>query len=256
MNEFSDFVFYADESGDHSLSHIDSSYPIFCLALCAFEKRAYASRVVPRFQAFKFRYFGHDAVVLHEREIRKQLGDFRILIDPGVQQQFNSELAAMVSQAPFRIFPCVIDKRRISAELFPEHPYHVSLKVCLQGAYRFLQGKGQERLVTHFIFEKRGEKEDKELELEFLRIVSGMNDIGEQFPGFRIVAADKRTNSTGMQIADLVARPLGLHILRPNQPNRAFDAFHTKLAGDLKKGYLMRGIYVPQKRKASDRSKA
>jgi len=39
---------------------------------------------------------------------------------------------------------------------------------------------------------------------------------------------DKKGNSAGLQLADLVARPVGIHILRPNQPNRAYDVIKTK----------------------------
>ncbi|MBP0617262.1 DUF3800 domain-containing protein [Jiella mangrovi] len=87
--KFSDFVFYADESGDHSLMSIDRGYPIFCLAVCAFDKRTYSRSIVPKFQAFKFRYFGHDAVILHERDIRKQINDFKILIDKRIEERFH-----------------------------------------------------------------------------------------------------------------------------------------------------------------------
>ena len=40
---------------------------------------------------------------------------------------------------------------------------------------------------------------------------------------------DKKSNSAGLQIADLTARPIGLKTLRPNQPNRAYDIIETKL---------------------------
>lgn len=44
-----------------------------------------------------------------------------------------------------------------------------------------------------------------------------------------ILMADKKSISTGLQLADLVARPIGLRVLRPDQPNRAFDALEPKL---------------------------
>jgi hypothetical protein len=47
-------------------------------------------------------------------------------------------------------------------------------------------------------------------------------------PDFEIVFADKQVNSTGLQIADLIARPIGLKTLRPRQPNRAYDIIATK----------------------------
>jgi len=42
----------------------------------------------------------------------------------------------------------------------------------------------------------------------------------------RAVAVD---DSAGLQLADLVARPIGLSVLRPGQPSRAFDAVKPKL---------------------------
>lgn len=34
--------------------------------------------------------------------------------------------------------------------------------------------------------------------------------------------------SSGLQLADLVARPIGLRTLRPEQENRAFDSLQSK----------------------------
>ncbi|MEI7728865.1 MAG: hypothetical protein WCO56_04810 [Verrucomicrobiota bacterium] len=46
---------------------------------------------------------------------------------------------------------------------------------------------------------------------------------------FRLVIADKRTNSEGLQLADMVARPVALSVLRPGQPNQAFEILRSKL---------------------------
>ena len=40
--------------------------------------------------------------------------------------------------------------------------------------------------------------------------------------------ADKKSISTGLQLADLVARPVGIHVLRPGQANRAYDIVAAK----------------------------
>lgn len=78
------------------------------------------------------------------------------------------------------------------------------------------------------IVERRGNTEDNELELEFRRICSGENYDRERL-NFEIIFADKRSNSTGLQIADLVARPIGVSVLKPEQPNRAVDTLKDKL---------------------------
>jgi hypothetical protein len=240
-----DFIFYADESGDHSLTSIDRSYPLFALSLCAFKKDIYCRRVVPNFQRLKFRYFGHDAVVLHEHDIRKQKGDFRILTDAHLRENFLNDLSACLEAAPFTIFSTVILKPELKLELFPENPYVISLRICLQQVHRFLARRGQTGKRTYFIFEKRGKKEDTELELEFRRIVGGQNDHAAPFEGFNIHFSDKRMNSTGMQIADLTARPLGLSVARPGQPNRAFELIQRKIYRHRQYSRPSRGIYIP-----------
>ncbi len=44
------------------------------------------------------------------------------------------------------------------------------------------------------------------------------------------IFVDKKSNSSGLQLADLMARPIGLKVLRPLQENRAFDVIRPKLA--------------------------
>lgn len=245
MIEHGDYIFYADESGDHSLTTIDPSYPAFALSLCAFKKTAYCSRIIPNFLRFKFKYFGHDSIVLHERDIRKQTGQFAFLTDLTTREKFLDDLTHLVERSPFAIFATVIDKAALKLDLFPSNPYGISLRISLQSAYRFLEKRGQIGKIHHFIFEKRGPKEDDDLELEFRRIIGGENDLRVPFPDFHIHFSDKRTNSTGMQIADLTARPLGLHIVRPHQANRAYDAITSKLHNYKRPARPSRGIFAP-----------
>ncbi len=245
MDPNGDYIFYADESGDHSLTKVDPSFPAFALSLCAFKKVEYCSRVVPRFLRFKFDYFGHDSVVLHERDIRKQTGDFAFLTDLVVRERFMRDLTSLVSTSRFAIFAAVIDKAALKLDLFPSNPYGLSLRICIQSAYRFLERRRQIGRAHHFIFEKRGLKEDNELELEFRRLADGDNELRRRLEGFHIRFSDKRANSTGMQIADLTARPLGLKILRPDQPNRAFDSIASKLHNNRRYARPSRGIYAP-----------
>lgn len=68
--KFGKYIVYVDESGDHGMQSIDDNYPIFVLAFCIFHKAHYGEKIVPALEAFKFRYFGHDQVILHEHEIR------------------------------------------------------------------------------------------------------------------------------------------------------------------------------------------
>ena len=75
--------------------------------------------------------------------------------------------------------------------------------------------------------EIRGRKEDTELELEFRRICDGENRFHQKLP-FKLRMASKATNSAGLQLADLVARPIGRYVINSNQDNRAFEVLKKK----------------------------
>ena len=89
MNKYSDYIVYVDESGDHSLTKINPEFPIFVLTFCIFLKEEYITQIVPAFQRIKFKYFGHDMVVFHEREIRKAEGSFSFLTDARLRNEFR-----------------------------------------------------------------------------------------------------------------------------------------------------------------------
>ena len=224
--KFSNFVAYVDESGDHGLQNIDQNYPAFVLAFCVFYKRHYSEKVVPALQKFKFNHFGHDHVVLHENEIRKEKGIFKF-INEDHRNRFFDELTSIIEASNFILIACIIDKKKLGNREMPSNPYHVALGFCLETLYDFLLEKKQDDTLTHVIFESRGKKEDDELELEFRRICDGANRHGRNLP-FDIILADKRANSSGLQLTDLVARPIGLNFLRPNQENRAFEILKWK----------------------------
>lgn len=228
MPQFSDFMVYVDESGDHSLTSIDKNYPIFALAFCVFYKSHYLNKVVPKVQRLKFDTFGHDFVVLHEHEIRKEKGDFNIFKSAEEKRQFLEKLNQIMSESNFILIAHVIEKHKIKAEQIKElHAYHYSLKHCIETLYELMIEKSQQDKITFVAVESRGAKEDNELELEFLRICNGENRFKIPLP-FKVKVVSKMTNSVGLQLVDLVARPIGRYVFQPEQANRAFEILKAK----------------------------
>ena len=229
---YSDYVIYVDESGDHSMTSINRYYPIFVLVFCIFQKDHYTKVVTPRMQEFKFAHFGHDIVVLHEYDIRRQNRPFIFLQDPQKRTAFMDDLSQLIEQIEPTIIAAVIHKERLAQKYAnPTNPYEIALTFCMEMAYSFLCGIDQHEPTTHIVVERRGKKEDDSLELAFLRIRGGANLRGAM-PGFEIVFADKKINSAGLQLADLMARPIGLHTLHADQPNRSWDIIEPKLRRD------------------------
>lgn len=228
QSKYSKFVVYVDESGDHGMQSLDAAYPVFVLAFCVFYKRHYTKKVVADVEDLKFKYFGHDLVVLHEHEIRKAKNDFRRFRNAELKRQFMSDLSDIIESSNFVLISCIIDKAALKTkQANPPNPYHIALGFCLETLYEFLVEKGQENLTTHVIVERRGNKEDNELELEFRRMCDGANKLEKHLP-FDIIFGDKKVNSTGLQLADLVARPIGLSLVHQGQYNRAFDILRKK----------------------------
>lgn len=227
-SSFSKYIIYVDESGDHSLQSIDNNYPIFVLAFCVFHKRHYSEAIVPALEKFKFNYFGHDQVVLHENEIRKEKEPFNIFKGRNEKNQFLDDLTEIIEFSKFILISSIIDKRTLTKQgESKSNPYHLALGLCMEKLYDFLKEKNQHEKKTHVVVECRGKKEDGELELEFRRICDGNNKRGLNLP-FEVIFSDKKVMSSGLQLADLVARPIVLSLLRPEQANRSFEVLKEK----------------------------
>lgn len=236
MTEFADYVVFVDESGDHSLTSIDPEFPVFALSFCVVSKADYIGAVVPAMQQFKFKYWGHDAVVLHEHEIRKSKGDFTFLLtNRALREAFYADLHQIMVAAPITLIGSVINKGKLTQKYaLPRNPYELALHFCLERLQMFLKGKGQAGKRVHILFECRGKDEDNELELTFRRIVAGELHWGYRKHDFGIMEFEpkfvkKAENSNGLQLADLTARPIALRTLRPEQPNRAYEVIATEL---------------------------
>ncbi len=144
------------------------------------------------------------------------------------REVFFDDLNALIAQADFTFLATVIDKYKLKKELTKDtHVYHLAMQVGLEKLHHFLQSRNQHNRLTHIICEARGRVEDRALELEFSHVCSGHNSLKKILP-FELIIADKKTNSEGLQFADLAARPVGLSVVHPNQSNRAFQILKKK----------------------------
>ncbi|MDO5657624.1 MAG: DUF3800 domain-containing protein, partial [Paracoccus sp. (in: a-proteobacteria)] len=128
----------------------------------------------------------------------------------------------------------IIDHRHEHNNPTSLETYELALGIVIAELREHLAEFARPGDLVHLIAESRGASEDLALELAFNRIISGVR-IGDYMTGdpearFRwaIVFADKRSNSAGLQVADLVARPLGLDYLNPTQPNHAAEIINAK----------------------------
>ena len=142
--EFSDYVVYVDESGDHGLLSIDPEFPVFVLAFCVFEKSHYVNVAAPAAQRIKFDYFGHDQVIFHERQIRKQEFPFAFLKNRERRDEFMQRLDKLVEESDFLLIAAAIDKLALKSKYKqPNNPYEIALCFCMERLHSVLKDMGQ-----------------------------------------------------------------------------------------------------------------
>lgn len=222
MNGFHDHIVFADESGDHGPK--SPEFPVFVLALCLFKKASYANELSSRIKGIKFKYFGHDTVVFHEREIRKATGAFSILKDPTTRAAFMAELTDLVVTTEFTVIAAVIKKDKLEGKWATRNVYHTALEFCLERVGYELKTKNSSPPL-HVVFEARGKTEDRDLELEFRRLAS----TNQRCARFEPVFASKHGVHPGLELADLIARPIGRAIIDPARPGPQWKVIAPKL---------------------------
>lgn len=227
---FGDYIVFVDESGDQSLTSIDANYPMFVLSFCIFRKEHYAEYVVPQMVRLKFDFFGSDIPIMHETEMRKRSGDFAFLNDRSRAEEFYSRLNTLMEDAEYTIQSVAIDKRKLLASYrdCAMSPYDIAAQFGIERVFYELQSHGQRGKATPVIFECRGKKEDKALR-GTLNDLLASPDIRGMSETIRPMWAPKSMNLVGLQFADMTARPIGVHCLRPGQDNRAWDIIKGKL---------------------------
>jgi Protein of unknown function (DUF3800) len=233
---------FLDESGDHGLSKVDPTFPVFVLCAVCTTLGVYRDRVLPAFNRFKMNSFGHEGVILHSFEIRKKQGPFSFLVEPSRRDPWMEELGRLMKDLPYTLICVGIHKERHLEQYGPRaaHPYHYAMRLLLERIQSWQQ-TGDRREVLIWA-ESRGKAEDQDLLAEFGRVASSGTEYRD-FQGwtFRLGFIPKTGNSIGCQIADLAAYPVARHILDPSKQNQTFCALDRRW---LRKGDRNIGLKV------------
>jgi uncharacterized protein DUF3800 len=221
------FIAFFDECGDHSLSKIDKDFPLFLLCTVIVERKSYAQQIIPALAEFKLRYFAHEGINLHNREIRKAEGPFNILQNATVRQRFLADLSAMMAALPFTLFITAIHKAAYAERygVGAKNPYDVALEYSFERILQFLEQEKECELPV--IAEARGLQEDDALRASFYRLMTQGTYYNKAERFQKLVCPlsfrRKQDNISGIQVADLCAHPAARHLLKPDVFNQAFE---------------------------------
>ncbi len=224
----SEFVIFADESGDHGLTSVRSHSRAFVIAFAIFRRRDYDEIVVPAFKAYKLRFFGDESVPLHERDIRRGDGAFRRLAGPQARAEAEQQLRNLLRELPFSIVAVGVHKDQfIALSARPATPYERWFVEAILAYLSAMPGVGATLPPTEIVVDSRGEKEDRQLR----SLVDSLSHANAPAMGsfqFQIRFARKADIEIGVEIADLIANPIARRVLEEEHPMIPFQLLEPK----------------------------
>lgn len=250
-NRKSKYYLFIDECGDHNLDKYDPGFPVF--TLCGIlVSRQNLNALSKAFEDLKKDIFGSVDVIIHSVDIRKWRGVFSVLSDETLRVRFFEGIERILKQHDaYVIVSCTILKEQLS-------------KFCVRGEEDDVYGLSLSYLIERSIFcvdnasidempeisivvERRGKKEDNKL----LNYYNGLRNRGTKWVsaerlktrigdfGFK----NKKDNIIGLQIADLVAYPVTIHLLYPERENHSYEAVKHNIFQD--NGVLLGQKVIP-----------
>lgn len=228
-----DYYLFLDESGDHGLTKVDPSFPIFILCGVLMYSEDYKALEV-RVKEFKRKFWGDKKVILHSRDIRKADKEFQILLDQDIKASFYLELNKIMSEMPYTIITSAVDKERYIQKYgrVGGDIYATSLSNIFERTVFYMNDVPGGRNRVFVFIENRGSKEDKLLDEYIQKIMSrGTWYVKEErikslIKGHKFFC--KEDDITGIQIADLMAYPIARHIIDKDRANLSFDIVKQK----------------------------
>jgi len=239
-----EYILSLDECGSHVPQAASSDFPVFCVSGVILSKDTYEATDV-LWKAWKTEHLGSPGIVVHEPEVRGCSGNFR-RSTPVEREALWRSLEDILSRLDFTCISAVVDLRALYQlhpdgevdPFLPKSVYLMCIDFILERFVHFLHHYGGDARGT-LIAESRGAAEDAFVHAEYIRLQTE----GTQFvpPGsFRhalrpnMEFAIKKRNHSGLQIADLAARPFAEKVLSPDSTPPRWDVFASRLYDGMK----------------------
>jgi len=207
---------YLDESGDHSLRHIQPSHPLFVLGGVILADDDAVAAAEAAMAAFKRRWFGAERVVLHTAELVRNRRAFARLKDVGLRSRFFEDLNDLLVRLEFSLVACAV-RKDAHLERYGDaaiDPYLLALTVLVK---RFCFCIRSDVEQGRIVVERRTPQLDREVEMGwgYLR-TRGTRYVRPSLIARRVEAfsfVGKSDAPVGMELVDAVVSPLGRMLL-------------------------------------------
>lgn len=225
---------FIDETGDHGLLHIDPNNPVFLLCGILIDSEEY-QRWREKLNVIKTKYWGDKTVHFHSRDIRKCQKEFQILLDLKLKAEFYNDINEAIKSTDFTVICAGIKKQEFihSYGKLINDVYEVCLSFILERTIFKCDEYGSIDHKISSVVECRGKKEDRRLTEYFNKILSvGTGYVSkDRFARYNMNLnfRDKKANVNGIQLADLIAYPIGTFIKDKDRANPAYEAIKDKI---------------------------
>jgi hypothetical protein len=245
---------YVDECGAHSVT-TKGEFDAFCLAAVVIPDISYPN-IDSQWKKWKAETLGSAEKRIHEPDVRKGMGTFYFGGSRAKRVLGEESLRRVIASLDFTGIVCVLNRPEYLKlhgqepldESLPTHAYLMTLHFLTERVVMVLDGqfKGAR---GRFVAESRGPLEDALLQYEFVRLqLDGTSYVSSTWfrhqlcPG--VDFKSKRDNVTGLQLADLMARPCGEKILNPTSTPKRWPEFREKLCQDKETLHSIVGLKV------------
>jgi len=230
---------FLDECGSHNLG-AKEGFDAFVLSAVIVDDHNYP-KLDEQWKQWKVVNLGASDKLVHEPDVRKGNGPFYFDGDRVQQSLVRRSLGEIIGNLDFGAMACVIHRPDYLEEIgvggvddsLPTHLYLMTLDFLTERLVMALEshfGGARARLVA----EARGPREDALLQYEHARLqLDGTSYVSDSWirqqlaPG--IDFKTKRDNCTGLELADLLARPCGEKVLCPSSTPDRWPEFRNKL---------------------------
>lgn len=242
------YTIFIDECGGHS-PPMPGAFPAFCLCALLVDKHTYDEFLVPRWEGLKARFLqSSDGTTLrgrssitHEPSLRPRNLKHRLRSVPTGPELFEREFSALIEEVDFTVIAAVVRTddyyRQYSGSqvdrFLPSSVYSLCLDFIMERAVHFLSS-GNRSGLGRAVAESRERREDALLQYEYVRLqLEGTQYASDSW--FRqqlsptIEFKTKGENICGLQLVDILARPIAEKVVDPLTPVRRWDAVRAKL---------------------------
>jgi hypothetical protein len=246
----SKYYLFIDECGDHNLTRFDPGFPAF--TLCGIlVSRKNLDVLNHAFENLKMDIFGNRETVIHSVDIRKWRGSFSILSDKPLRIRFFEGIERILSQRElYVIVSCTILKEQLSKFCVrgeEDDVYGLSLSYLIERSIFWVDNNNDGKPEISVVVERRGKKEDSRL----LNYYNGLRNRGTKWVNPERLRAricsfgfkNKKDNVIGLQIADLIAYPVTIHLLYPGRDNPSYEVVRHNVFQD--NGVLLGQKVIP-----------